>query len=102
MRDLADLYDIIDVDLQLSAVKLERMLMCEMEDLVDTESISQYDMSALLEICEPLHVTEENGTLGLPRARVPPSVRACCADRHATSRRAWIITTVQFNRVHVA
>ena len=35
MRDLADLYDI--VDLQLSAVKLERMFMCEMEDLVDTE-----------------------------------------------------------------
>ena len=72
MRDLADLYDI--VDLQLSAVKLERMLMCEMEDLVDTESISQDGMSTLLEICEPLLVTEEKAHLD------------CRAHAHASRR----------------
>ena len=65
------MYD-IDVDLQLSAVKLERMFMCEMEHLVDTESISQDDMSALLEICEPLHVTEEKAHLD---CRAPASRR---------------------------
>ena len=47
------------------------MLICEMEDLVDTESISQDDM--LLEICEPLHVTEEKAHLDCraPASRVP-------------------------------
>ena len=43
--------------------------MCEMEDLVD---ISQDDMSALLEICEPLHVTEEKVHLD---CRAPASRR---------------------------
>ena len=46
--------------------------MCEMEDLVDIESISQDDMSALLEICEPLHVTEEKAHLD---CRAPASRR---------------------------
>ena len=50
--------------------------MCEMEHLVDTESISQDDMSALLEICEPLHVTEEKAHLDCrAHASRAPAVR---------------------------
>ena len=56
------------------------MFMCEMEHLVDTESISQDDMSALLEICEPLHVTEEKAHLDCRAPASRASVRACCAE----------------------
>jgi len=60
MRDTADLYDIdLDADLQVSAFKLERMFLCELEDLVDSGELQADDMGALIELCEPLHISED-------------------------------------------
>lgn len=60
MRDEADLYDVdLAVDLQLSSLKLERMFLCELEDLVDSGELQADDMGSLIELCEPLHIAEE-------------------------------------------
>jgi len=61
MRDTADLYDIDLVDdLQISQFKLERLFLCELEDVVDNDMVSADDMSAITEICEPLAISEED------------------------------------------
>lgn len=60
MRDTADLYDIdLKKDLDLPKIKLERMFLTEVEDLVDSGELQGDDMSPLEELCEPLHVSEE-------------------------------------------
>lgn len=59
MRDTADLYDIDLVDdLQISSIKLERMFLCELEDLVDSGDLRPDDLSPIAEVCEPLRITE--------------------------------------------
>ena len=47
------------VDLQLSAFKLERMFLCELEDLVETGTLKPDNMGPLVDICEPLNISEE-------------------------------------------
>jgi len=60
MRDTADLFDIDLVDdLQVSEFRLDRLFLCELEDLVDNEQLKKDDFSALEEILEPLHISEE-------------------------------------------
>jgi len=63
IRDTADLYgiDLVD-DLQVSQFKLERMFLCELDDLVDAGELKVDDMDALIELCEPLNVAEEKAT----------------------------------------
>jgi len=61
VRDQADLYDIDLVDdLDVPMTKLEKLFQCELEDLVDTGELKPDDMSALIELCEPLHVSEDS------------------------------------------
>jgi len=60
MRDAADLYDIDLVDdLQVNFAKLERMFITELEDLIESGTLTPEDTSSLAEICEPLHISEE-------------------------------------------
>jgi len=59
MRDTADLYDIdLAGDLQIPSIKLERMFLCELEDLVDSGELRPDDLSPIAEVCEPLHISE--------------------------------------------
>ena len=60
MRDTADLYDVdLADDLQVSTFKLERLFTCELEDMVDSGELKPDDMGALIELCEPLKISEE-------------------------------------------
>ena len=60
MRDTADLYDVdLEADLQVSTFKLERLFLCELEDMVDSGELKPDDMGALIELCEPLKISEE-------------------------------------------
>ena len=63
MREEAELYD-VDLlnELQVSRFKLERCYLCEVEDLVDTGVIHPGDLSALEEVNEQLHISEERGS----------------------------------------
>jgi len=61
MRDEAELYDVdLVADLQLSSFKRERLFLCELEDLVSTGELKADDMSALVDVAEPLHIAEDD------------------------------------------
>jgi len=61
MRDEADLYEVdLLKDLQLGTFKRERLFLCELEDLVESGELKADDMSALIEVAEPLHISEED------------------------------------------
>jgi hypothetical protein len=47
-------------DLQLGTFKRERLFLCELEDLVESGELKADDMSALIEVAEPLHISEED------------------------------------------
>jgi len=62
-RKVRDTADSLDVDLQNDAGvpshRLERMFLVELEDIVDSGELTTTDTSALEELCEPLHISEE-------------------------------------------
>lgn len=63
MRDAADLYDVdLTADLVVPDARLERLFQVELIDLIDTGALKADDLSALEEVCESLHVSEERAS----------------------------------------
>jgi len=59
MLSEAETYDVdLVVDLQLSSFKLDRLFSCLLEHLVSSGELKPDDMGALIEVCEPLHISE--------------------------------------------
>jgi len=60
VRDAAALYDVDLVEeLEVNSFRLEKMFSVEVEELIDSGELDTGDTSALEEVCESLHVTEE-------------------------------------------
>ena len=60
MRDAADTYDVDLVgDLKINSFRLERLFLCELEELVDSGELQPDNLGILEELCEPLYISEE-------------------------------------------
>jgi len=63
MRDAADTYDVDLVeDLQINQFRLERLFLCEVEDLVDSGELTPANLGAVEEPATQLHISEESAT----------------------------------------
>jgi len=60
MRDAADTFDVdLKNDLQINEFRLERLFLCEVEDMVDSGELTPSNLGALEEPAEQLHISED-------------------------------------------
>jgi len=63
LRAAMDTFDVdLEADLSLSVFKLERLFLCELEDLVETDSLKSGEFGPIEELCEAFHVTESRAS----------------------------------------